>query len=96
MGERSANAAHDLGFMLTSKNISICDGDTVTKAWQVLRCAALAYAALRCADEPPPPQTPGGSLALLNVVCWIISLVGCCDVLLQIPQEGSHIAEADC
>lgn len=37
MGKRSVNAAHDLGFMLTSKNISICDGDTVAKAWQVLR-----------------------------------------------------------
>lgn len=94
MGKRSVNAAHDLRFMLTSKSISICVGDTVTKAWQVLRCAALAYAA--AADEPPPPQTPGGSLSPLNVVCWIISLVGCCDVLLPTPQEGSHIARADC
>lgn len=91
-GEHSVNAAHDLRFMLTSKNISIGDRDTVTKAWQVLRCACIC-----CRHwQAPASSDPGGSLTLLNVVCWIISLVGCYDVLLQIPQEGSHIAKADC
>lgn len=54
------------------------------------RCWA-AFTAAAATDEPP-------QRIFISVErrCWIICLVCCCVVLVQIPQEGGHIAEADC